>query len=177
MFVLAVVSLVVTGQILRPYFSAKGWGAVSDLSGWGIAYAPINNLTVIFQDLIEINKDAFDYNYQATDAARYMSQMYMFFVWGAIGIASAVGYVVAFVKKGAEKAGEISSSIFGYKLLIPLYGYSLLTMFDSLDFMTVMIFVAMVIGYIVYRRSFKLKVSDIICTGCGVIAVLLGAMF
>jgi hypothetical protein len=50
-------------------------------------------------------------------------------------------------------------------------------MYESLDFMTVMIFVAMVIGYIVYRRSFKLKASDIICTGCGVIAMLLGAMF
>ncbi|MBQ7829887.1 MAG: hypothetical protein IJ345_06420 [Clostridia bacterium] len=179
MFVLAIVSLAITGQILRPYFSAKGWGAVSDLSGWGIAYAPINNLTVIFQDLIEVNKDVVDYNYHgsAMYADRYISQMYMFFVWGAIGIASAVGYVVAFVKKGAEKAGEISSSIFGYKLLIPLYGYSLLTMFDSLDFMTVLILIAMVIGYIVYRRSFKLKASDLICTGCGVIAMILGAMF
>lgn len=106
----------------------------------------------------------------------------MFFVWGAIGIASAVGYVVAFVKKGAEKAGEISSSLFGYKLLIPIYGYSLLMLFDwlefdSLDFMVVLIFIAMVIGYIIYRRSFRLKASDLIFTGCGVIAMILGAMF
>ena len=176
MFVLAVVSLVVTGQILRPYFSAKGWGAVSDLSGWGIAYAPINNLTVIFQDLIEINKDAVDYNYQATYAARYLSQMYMFFVWGAVGIATAVGYVVTFIKKGAEKAGEISSSIFGYKLLIPVYGYSLLMMCGLIDYLTILIFIAMVVGYIVYRRSFKLKTSDLVFTGCGVIAVILGSM-
>ncbi|MBR4032420.1 MAG: hypothetical protein IKJ07_06780 [Clostridia bacterium] len=176
MFVLAIVSLAITGQILRPYFSAKDWGAVSDLSSWGIAYAPINNLTVIFQDLIEINHIEPDYPYYISYAERYINQAYMFFVWGAIGIASAVGYVVAFVKKGAEKAGEISSSIFGYKLLIPLYGYSLLMMYENLDFMTVLIFVAMVIGYIIYRRSFKLKASDLIFTGCGALAVILGAM-
>lgn len=176
MFVLSIVSVVITGETLRPYLAAKDRGSVTELSGWGIAYAPINNLTVIFQDLIEVNKDVFEYNSQATYAARYIKQAYMFFVWGAIGIAAAFGYLVTFIKKGAEKAGEISSSIFGYKLLIPLYGYSLLILFDSLDFMTVLIFVAMVIGYIVYRRTFKIKTSDLIFTGCGVLAVILGAM-
>ncbi len=183
MFVLSIVSAVITGKVVIPYLAAKDRESVIDLSGWGIAYAPINNLTVIFQDIIEVNKDALEYNSQARYAARYIKQAYMFFVWGAIGIASAIGYVVAFVKKGAEKAGEISSSIFGYKLLIPLYGYSLLILFDwlelfdSLDFMVVLIFIAMVIGYIIYRRSFRLKASDLIFTGCGVIAMILGAMF
>lgn len=174
MFVASLVMMVIRGEVMDAF--VKDMKNIPDLSGWGIAYAPINNLTVIFQDLIEINKDAVDYNYQATYAARYLSQMYMFFVWGAVGIATAVGYVVTFVKKGAEKAGEISSSIFGYKLLIPVYGYSLLMMCGLIDYLTILIFIAMVVGYIVYRRSFKLKTSDLVFTGCGVIAVILGSM-
>lgn len=178
MFVICVVSLAFRGQILRFFLhDTDFWKNTPDLSTWGIVYAPINNLTVIFQDLIEINKDALEYNYRTGYAERYISQMYMFFVWGAVGIAAAFGYFVTFIKKGAEKAGEISSSPFGYKLLIPLYGYSLLMMYDSIDFMTVLIFVAMVIGYIVYRRSFKLKTSDLVFTGCGALAAILGAMF
>jgi len=177
MFVIFIVMQTFRGEILRHFLrDTDFWENTSDLSGWGIAYAPINNLTVIFQDLIEINHIEPDYPYYISYAERYINQAYMFFVWGAIGIASAVGYVVAFVKKGAEKAGEISSSLFGYKLLIPLYGYSLLMMYENLDFMTVLIFVAMVIGYIIYRRSFKLKASDLIFTGCGALAVILGAM-
>ena len=101
----------------------------------------------------------------------------MFFVWGAIGIAAAVGYFVTFVKKGAEKAGEISNSWFGYKLLIPLYGYSLLLQYDSLDFMTVAICILMVIGYVVYRRGFKLKLSDIIISCLGIGMIILGVLF
>ncbi|MBQ3013236.1 MAG: hypothetical protein IJD74_06840 [Clostridia bacterium] len=177
MFVIFIVMQTFRGEILRHFLrDTDFWENTSDLSGWGIAYSPINNLTVIFQDLIEINHIEPDYPYYISYAERYINQAYMFFVWGAIGIASAVGYVVAFVKKGAEKAGEISSSLFGYKLLIPLYGYSLLMMYENLDFMTVLIFVAMVIGYIIYRRSFKLKASDLIFTGCGALAVILGAM-
>ena len=80
------------------------------------------------------------------------------------------------VLKSLEKAGEISNSPFGYKLLIPLYGYSLLMMYENIDFMTILIFIAMVIGYIVYRRSFKLKTSDLVFTGCGAIAAILGTM-
>lgn len=177
MFVIFIVLQTFRTEVLRPFLNdTEWWKNSSNLSGWGIAYAPINNLTVIFQDLIEINKSSFEYYYKNEYAARYISQMYMFFVWGAVGIAAAVGYFVTFIKKGAEKAGEISSSPFGYKLLIPLYGYSLLMMYDSIDFMTVLIFVAMVIGYIIYRRSFKLKTSDLVFTGCGALAVILGAM-
>jgi hypothetical protein len=150
---------------------------IPNLSGWGIVYAPINNLTVIFQDLIEINRTRFNDPFSISYAEQYTRQMYMFFLWGAVGIAAAVGYVLTFVRKGAEKAGEISDSIFGYKLLIPLYGYSLLMTFEYVDFFAALIFVAMVIGYIVYRRSVKLKASDLIFVGCGAFALILGTMF
>ncbi len=143
------------------------------LSDWGIIYTPINNLTVIFQELIEINRKHYGIYVDITYGERYLSQMYMFFAWGAVGIAAAVGYFVRFIRKGAEMAGEISNSPWGYKLLIPLYGYSLLFMSGFEDIYTVIIFALMLTGYFIYRRSFKIKVSDIIVTACGIIPIIL----
>ncbi|MBQ8408563.1 MAG: hypothetical protein IJY39_06820 [Clostridia bacterium] len=177
-FVLYIVIWTVRAEILRDLLiDTEYWVSSSNFAGWGMIYTPINNLTVIFQDLIEINQRQLEYDYTHTTAMRYKRELAMFFVWGAIGIAAAIGYFVTFVKKGAEKAGEISNSWFGYKLLIPLYGYSLLLLYDSLDFMTVAICILMVIGYVVYRRGFKFKLSDIIVSGIGIGMILLGVLF
>ena len=32
--------------------------------------------------------------------------------------------------------------------------------------------IAMLIGYVIYRRGFKLKITDLMITACGIIAVL-----
>ena len=156
-------------DIVYNYFS---WNTAYEISSWGIIYAPINNLTVLFQDLIEINNPtAWDYT-----VVPIKNQLYMFFVWGAIGIAAAVGYVWSFVRKGAEKAGEISISWFGYRTLIPIYGYCMIILTrgnGGPSSITVLSFILMIIGYVIYRRGFKLKTSDIIATACGLIPMLL----
>lgn len=143
------------------------------LLSWGTAYTPINNLTVIFQDLIEINRDGM---YHARSAARYRSEWYMFVFWGAIGVASVFGYFVTFIKKGAQKAGEISDSPFGYKLLIPLYGYSFLLLIGGIYIIAVPVLVAMTVGYIIYRRGFKFTPYDICLLAGGMGAMMLGAI-
>lgn len=145
----------------------------NQLPAWGIVYAPINNLTVIFQDLIEINQKSWNDGYYPDI---YRSQWFMFVIWGVIGVASAIGYFITFTKKGAQKAGEISDSWFGYRLLIPVYGYSLLMLMGVEEIITIMIFVAMIVGYIIYRRSFKLKPVDLIVTACGLIPLFLRLM-
>lgn len=144
---------------------------INQLPSWGIVYMPINNLTVIFQDLIEVNKQ-----WSNTSVNLYREQWYMFLVWGVLGVASAVGYFITFVKKGANKAGEISDSWFGYRLLIPVYGYSLLMIIGEIDILMIFIFVAMIIGYIVYRRSFKIRVRDLVVTALGIIPLMLSIM-
>ena len=143
--------------------------------GWGIVYAPINNLTVIFQSLIEINQSPTS---EMIYAQRYLSQFYFFIIWGVIGIACAIGYFITFVKKGAQHAGEISNSWFGYRLLIPMYGYSLIVLTGTgfVDIMTILVFIMMIIGYAIYRRSFRLKLRDIIVTALGVIPLFLGML-
>lgn len=178
-FVLLVVGWEIRADFLRPYIvDTVYWESSADFAtDWGMIYSPLNNLTVIFQDIIEINKQALKHYYRDAYAARYMRDIYMFFVWGAIGLAAAAGYFLTFIKKGAEKTGEVSDSWFGYRVLIPAYCYSFLMMYDMADMiMTVLIFALMVGGYVIYRRGFKFKSSDIIVTGCGVLAVLLGGM-
>ena len=141
------------------------------VANWGILYAPINNLTVIFQKLIEVH------HWRSENvAAGYASQWYMFVVWGVIGIAAVPGYVCTFTKKGAQRVGEISDSPFGYRLLIPLYGYSLMFIIGTIDVLVLPVLGIMIIGYIVYRRSVKLKARDLIVTACGIIPLILSLL-
>jgi hypothetical protein len=164
--------------VLSAVLDRKVWFELESLSEWGVVYAPINNLTVIFQKLIEVNRasDA-GASYYVNYADRYMAQMYMFFVWGAVGIAAAFGFFLNFKSKGAQNAGEISDSPFGYKLLIPVYGYGLLLLNDTgLDILSVIIFALMLVGYFIYRRSFKIKTRDIIFIACGIIPLIISCV-
>ena len=65
----------------------------------------------------------------------------------------------------AESAGQISNSPFGYKVLLPWYlffGIALTAApIAEYLFMLILAFV----GYFVYRRSFRLKLYDIIGIG------------
>lgn len=167
--------------VVRRYFlrgilmDTPYWSETADFAAWGIVYAPLNNLTVIFQDLIEVNRtgEAAVYSYTAKWAETYMNQVYMFAIWGVIGVAAAVGYFITFVRKGAQSAGETSDSWFGYKLLIPLYGYMLLMMNGDLNILTFIIAALMVVGYVIYRRGFKLKKGDIAFICGGIIPIVL----
>ena len=69
------------------------------------------------------------------------------------------------LRKKAEKIEGISTSPFGYALLIPLYGMSFSAILFShgadVQYIAVII-IPMVIAYMIYRRSFKLKILDLI---------------
>lgn len=179
MFVLWVVMyaiFVLTKSVYLEEYSYEAYVSMRSLSNlpqWGIVYTPINNLTVIYQSLIEANQSEWN---EFAYAQRYLSQYYCFIIWGVIGIACALGYFVTFAKRGANKAGEISDSYLGYRLLIPLYGYSLITMIGSVEIVTILVFMLMIIGYVIYRRSFKLKARDLVITALGVIPLIIGMM-
>jgi len=138
-----------------------------NLAGWGIMYTPMNNLTVLFQDLVEINRP----DYWRHGVEEITDRWYMFFIWGAVGIAAANGYLISFVKKGAEQAGEISNSPFGYALLIPVYGYCFMTMPFGIyiPISLVVYLIIMLSGYLIYRRGFKFKIPDIVVTVIGLV--------
>lgn len=84
-------------------------------------------------------------------------------------------------RKKAEKIGAVSDSVFGYALLIPVYAISLsFIVIEVMSFVNEtivwpLIIVATVIAYMVYRRSFKLKIPDYITIA--VICILILASY
>lgn len=128
------------------------------------AFSPISYVTSIYTNLIEKGD-----NYYYSNTETYIS----FVFWIIIGIASIFGFLYMFAKKKAEDVGEISSSIFGYKTLIPIYAYSLLFIFQEFSFLTVLVLIAAFVGYIIYRRSIKLKKSDYLCLALSILPILL----
>ena len=88
----------------------------------------------------------------------------MIIFWSLVGVAAIFGYFYTFKRKKVECIGGISDDLFGYKLFIPVWAYSLLALLGSLSGgMVVFIYVSMLIGYIIYRRGFNFAKSDWIC--------------
>lgn len=141
----------------------------ADYSTWGMASAPLENLATVFTDMIGVGKNL------KPSAERIMDTFYMFYVWAGIYAACAYGYFRSFVRRGAEKAGEISESPFGYKFLIPFYAVCLFLSGVGILY-SVFIFALMFIGYVIYRRGVKLKKSDIFAM-IAALAVLLLTLY
>lgn len=99
-------------------------------------------------------------------------------LWILLGIAAFFGFVHHVKSYRAEKAGGISDSFFGYRVLIPLYGCILVaingTNIDGV-FLT-FVLVAMVVAYFVYRRSFRIKYADIACVVFAFLMVFMGGV-
>ncbi len=95
-----------------------------------------------------------------------------------LGVLSVFGYFYSFVKKKTEVAESISNSILSYKLLIPVYGYSLLFGFGDIfnAIFLALIIVLMLCGYMIYRRTFKIKIKDIIFIACSIIPWVLSSL-
>lgn len=82
-------------------------------------------------------------------------------IWILIGIAAALGLIFTFGKRRMEKTEEISDSFFGYRVLIPIYAVTNMFILKSFTFWVIFEILAL-IGYTIYRRGFRYKLSDII---------------
>ncbi len=85
--------------------------------------------------------------------------------WIIAGFACATYFVFSFGTRKTEKAEEISDSYFGYRTLIPFFGFSLIFVFDNIAFISLVFTIISVLLYTVYRRGVKYKVSDIAVMG------------
>lgn len=141
---------------------------------WGIVYMPISNLTDVFQVKLHVQPLP---EYEFNIANSTMNEWYMFVVWGVIGVASAIGYFRTFMSKRAEKIGDISNSWFGYKTLIPIYAYSLFFLLGEEGSFLIFIFIMMFAGYFIYRRSFRLKASDLLMIALSFIPIFAHFIF
>lgn len=120
-----------------------------------VMYEQIDNTTCHFQDIINSNDRI----------TKITSVDFIYFAILAIcGIFCLFGIFYTFNKRRAENTGEISDSIIGYKLNIPLY-YVCLACLGGDFMLNVWLFIAALIGYFIYRRGFRLAKSDIITLG------------
>ncbi len=139
----------------------------------GMAYVPINHVTTWFQEVIEIN----DPNSNPDRYYERTLQACLGYVgfWGVVGLLSSVGFVWSFTKRRPEQVGDISNSWFGYRTLIPIYFYSFLLFWggDALIYL----WIAAVVAYFLYRRSFRLKKSDVLMLAFGLIPLFFHIAF
>ena len=119
---------------------------------------------VLYNPVDCIVKKIFGYSYLTTVGA-----LVQCLVIGALGVVAIWGYFKSFEKLRAEKIGGISDAIIGYKILIPIYAFSL-----SLAGVYVFILLAAFIGYVIYRRGVHFKQSDIICLLITLVLQLIG---
>jgi len=94
--------------------------------------------------------------------------------WGVIGVASAILLYFTFNKKRVEKVEDISDSPLGYKFLTPFIVLSCILLIGSLvSFLGVFLLIIMLVSYIVYRRTIRIKKWDIVMLGIAALTVIL----
>ncbi|MCL2556310.1 MAG: hypothetical protein FWE03_04770 [Firmicutes bacterium] len=147
------------------------WGDTSPLAPnrWFV-YSPIA-LLISRQENIVVGSNFF--------SPENLWVMYLF--WGLVGAASWVGLILLLPREKSENAEMISNSKFGYIVLLPLTIISafLVSGLDSIPFRLILFSIIIVAGgllYVVYKRSFKLKLADIIVF-TGAVALGIGLSF
>lgn len=96
--------------------------------------------------------------------------------WLIIGVASILFLYFTFNKQRVEKVEDISSSPFGYKFLIPFYILLNIMIFQDVIAQTILLIVMLVL-YIIYRRTIKIKKWDLLMLGiAGLMLIMTAAL-
>lgn len=146
-----------------------------DISGLLFYWSPINIFTTTYQHVIDRDNYCVDYgnkiyvNYTLDDFFSQYETIVIIVFCLAIGIAATLGFFLTYHKKRVETLGEITTSWFSYRTMIPLFGYSLFAIVRISFFWCILLLTAMIVGYVIYRRTYRLKRSDLIVLGVYVI--------
>lgn len=157
------------------YFYSAVPRAINNITNF-ISYAPLAWLFVGFDSAVRTGRIAIG------DPALLYS------LWGALGAASYFGLFFTAKKHPAENAGQISSSLFGYRTVIPAYLFfgaacslgadngSLFGTDASVLVVLALLLAAGLAAYFVYRRTFRIKLADILSLAgsllCGTLVAL-----
>ena len=166
------------------------YGADNALTFGGLAsllftYSPIAVVSVIFNDLILWKGWGMIRFSSLTSSSEVPMHDALAYVLAIAVLMAAVAYCCLFLladRDKAENAAQVSSSRWGYQVLIPVYGitaYAILVgsfvvggWYPDALFYTILVAVVAFVLYFAYRRSFRLKKRDII-----MVAVILAAGF
>lgn len=97
-------------------------------------------------------------------------------LWTLISICCGISFIKSFPKKAADKAGNISSEIFGYKFLVPASGFSGMILSHNAVVLSAIFLILMIIGYIIYRRGVKFHKSDLLFIVMGIVWTVMSAL-
>ena len=87
------------------------------------------------------------------------------------------GMLYFFNKKRAESAGEISNTPFSYKVLLPVCtGMLLYWSIDAPEILPILALIFSTVGYIIYRRTVKLKIFDIVVIAACFVCFIMGLL-
>ena len=153
-----------------------------DPSTFTFFWSPINEYTTVYQKLIECDT----YLGMLNNTPHYLTlseffgstdTIIMTILFLLLGIGAVFGFFFSYCRKRIETVGEITTSFFSYRTMIPLYAFALLTIL-GIDAITVCILLlCMVIGYIIYRRTYRLKKSDFIVMGIFILYAVVNGIF
>lgn len=136
-----------------------------------IVYSPMDRITTIFNSKMQIDTDYRELSYHPDQLNRYKIEANIGAAFGVvIGIICLVLLYFTFKKQRVEKVEDISTSPIGYKFLIPFYVISII-LWEYDPLVVAVGVIAMLVAYIVYRRTFRIKKWDIIMIG---ITILIG---
>ena len=153
---------------------------------WYLPFWHLNNTTGLFYykamqdspEVMEVMGEQLSNNAYSWELDSLANKFYMYIVWFFVACILAAMLFYFAGRSKAEKAGDISDSFLGYRTLVPFYGYSiLLNSTERAWEFSPIIYLLMIVGYILYRRGFKLRMSDWICLGGGVVPIVIGSMF
>ena len=153
---------------------------------WYLPFWHLNNTTGLFYykamqdspEVMEVMGEQLSNNAYFWELDSLANKFYMYIVWFFVACILAAMLFYFAGRSKAEKAGDISDSFLGYRTLVPFYGYSiLLNSTERAWEFSPIIYLLMIVGYILCRRGFKLRMSDWICLGGGVVPIVIGSMF
>lgn len=132
-------------------------GFVFDGARYWMTFSPIDYLTTVFQRALNKGYVSFweiDMSWTPVVACAF---------FGVLGIASYVGLFCSVRRMRIENVGHLTDTWLGYRVTIPLYVFAVLSVGFASDLMlAVFVIVCGLMGYFIYRRSFRLKWYDVV---------------
>jgi hypothetical protein len=145
---------------------------LSEITESMCVYSPFGTITNMAISKMGIKYQDYTYMYKT---AKLQATIGVTF-WCVIGVVCLILLCFTFRKQRVEKVEDISNSPIGYKFLIPFYIICLILWITEFAFVACAL-IAMLVAYIIYRRTFKIKKWDIIMIGITVsIAIIAGLL-
>ncbi|MBE5818772.1 MAG: hypothetical protein E7312_06925 [Clostridiales bacterium] len=136
-----------------------------------IVIAPTTDLTKIG---IDGYYTIYSYNYTYRNIEIEPYHFWLFGISAVLVIASFVLMITGFKVKNTSFVGEISSSWFGYKTLLPMYSIGWMLLYHDDYALSTIGLVLMFLGYVLYRRGVRFKIPDFVVMAVATVIAVFG---